>query len=797
METSKIQSVKSALYEKAVEYILADPKVKRSFSKWERQHLAALTSCYSSYKVTLQTKNKARTISHLTAEIRLDFVRYVEQVLDIQPATKKEKTHYAEKFFGDLLRYLVANSEKQRLSVDSILEALKFIDPEVQEYLDLMISESMLPSIPHISDSKADNLPNAPISEKDISKKTDSNISVMPVRELMLSYFLSKLDSSAKPIPQLGQYFDTLVLMTHQNSSLHNAIINRTDEGTLKDVIKDIKDKLSGRVRDLVESSVETYNVVLEDLKKLPNEGGYVGEVAAVLGIDGNLVFLSEQIARELFPQRGSVYISNSHLSEIPSGYKFLPVIAERSSSHGLNDYRLQKYWNGVVEIIDLKYDLFDFELLINSIKEYRFSGCRHEVWFRLRDGALLSSYSQKKIYSGQAFSEKWRFFSPENAKNLEVHNNIALSNELSGHSSISMLPDIEITKMVSELIKANDTLPEHISNRQPYISDVRNSNLSSSAFIKSVVSTYSESDFLRPLIEKQISSYIQEFEPEVVALNDRRLLVESELHSATQELLTNKKRQDSLLKHLDSVVKPKIDNIKKDVVTALQDPVLTGLFGSISGQGESKPNSGIQGARPSYPKLLKASQERAKLLARLRLKFLEDSQIDAIVKHVRELAYKGYVFELIGEKSHEFAQLLLSICDYQEYFNIFSFFAENIEDCLNLINDISPVPMIINGIDEHQSRFYKTAFDSTKTVRELDSRLIITVTDVFTLANCKQVIPLNTNLIHKVQEKRDFDISDLSDICSDYGLSKLKFNSESESIIYDLLFYTLSELEH
>lgn len=798
MESLKIQSIISSVYENAVEHLLTQPKIKRSFSKWERLHLGALTSCYSSYKVTLQVKNKARTISHLDAKLRLDFVKYIEQVLDPLSRTKIDIMSKAEKFFSDLLLYLFTNKSQIRNMPNYIgLEALYFIDPEVQECLNVLISESIVSSISDINRIKDDK------TEKDLSDKNDrldnaeKSPRIMPVQDEIFSYILSKFDLSEAPTSQLEQYFDTLSIIIGKNSSLQQAILNRTDENRPQEIIKNIQHKLGVKVKEsvnaLIEPSLETYNVVLEDIKKLPNDGGYIGEVVAVLGIDGTLVHLPHQMAYELFPQRGSVYISNSHIKEIPSGYKFLPVIAERSSSHGVNEYRLQKYWMDVAEIIDLKYDFFDIDLLINAIKEYRFSGSRHEVWFRLRDGALLSSYSEKKIYSSQAFNEKWRFIESQSANKIGINKGVVLSGDLKNHSSIAMQSDIEVTKQIGDFVKSGQSLPPHVANRKPYILNDKNPTLSSSEFIDILVSTYHDSDSLRPLLDKQISRYVQEFEEKILALNEEKNRIESELHSVTEDLLVNKERKESVLKHLDFVLRPKIDNIKNDVVTALQDPILISMFAGKNGNSPCTGGSNIQQSRMSYPRRLKTSKEQIKLLSRLKLKFLTDSQIDAITQDLKDLISKGYIFEINGEKSYEFSQLLLCLYNFEEYFNIFSFFAENIEECLNLITESSSMPMVISGIDDHQSKFYRTAFDCTQIFRELEPRLIIAITNRFTLLECKQVIPLNTDLIHKIQQARDFDVADLVDICSEYGLKKLKFNVVGDSILYDLLFNTLT----
>ena len=795
METSKIQSIRLDAYEKAVEHLLNQPKIKRIFSKWERNHLAALTSCYSSYKVTLPTKNKARTISHLDSKLRLDFVTYIQETFDPDPSAITNQQRIAEEFFKDFLLYLTTNSDEHKIPDYSKLDALNFINPEIQEHLIKLLTDYDAPSLSGSSNMKENKTDNEINSKESKPESLENHSELTSVEDALLSYYLSKLGSSEKQNSQLGQCFDALALMTSQNSSLHHAITRRIDKSSVHPHITKIQDKLGVRVKDLIEPSAETYKVILEDIKKLPHDAGYVGEVVAVLGMDGNLVCLSKKMTEEFFPQRGSVYISHSNLKEIPIGYKYLPIIAKRTLNYGINDYRLQESWNEAVEIIDLKYDLFEIDLLINAIKEYRFSGSNHDVWFRLRDGALLSSTSRKQIYNSQVFHETWRFIDADSANKLRIRGDFALSSELSNYSSISMMPDIELTKTLSELIRVDGTIPEHIANRKPYISDERNINLSSSEFIEDLVSTYSNSEALRPLIEEHISIYVQEFEEEIIEIKNRKVKIEGELSATTKELEAQKKRQEGLLKHLDTVLKPKIDNIKKDVVTALQDPTLIGLFGTVKDNAVSNLQPYQQTQRLGTLRLIETHNDRVKILSRLKLKFLDNKQLDALENDVKYLTSKGYTFELIGEKSHDFAQLLLSLCNLKEYFNIFSFFAENIEDCLNLINERSPSPIVINGVDEHQSKFYKAAFESTKNLRELDSRLIIAVSDVFAMSNCKQVIPLNIDLIYKAQEERDFDISELSDICSEYGLNKLRFDDGAGSIIYDLLFSTLSEL--
>lgn len=791
-------------------YFIENTPTNRIFREWEKSHLKELIGAYKGYKRTSTTEQKAKAISNLNSNILKSLVIKIDAALGFSLAEKKDDLN---KFSIYMVGLILTDNKEIKLSTNEYRLTLLF--PEVQGKISnllceidyakcsldysgkTLITEKESNTKLMSQTSETDKIKMQLVSKSKEVEKVQAEFTeeglISSISALLLDERKEKLTFSEDLTLLLAEFF-------HAYPTINSRLSDKAQKAIAQERIQSFSSGVLDSFSTVIGLGLSEYFVVLTDIKELPNSRGLVGDVVAVKSFGNKLIPISKSQAEVFFPSRGSVYISPSMLHDM-DGINILPVIAERSQSGGNNDFRASGLWDGVVEIVSCKSSFYSFQELLEEIKSFTFKGGKHQVWYKLSDGALISPQSRKNRVTTQAFFDKWRYISPVQAIDIGTSMGYHLLEELPDYVLITMQSDLDIIKELRAYDNHESTLPPHLEVRASYLTNERNSYIRTSEFLENFVSFISSSEVLANKYRAKLDEHISQHSPEIAELNAKLEELRIEYKNKKSQLISLEAKHQAAQSDLVDHLKSSVEEARNDVTKLFKDPYFAAFLPSMSIDRHVEAPTKSESLRVTSPKQLDRliseldpNKDIPQYIKEMKLPLWKKEAIKQLSLDLTSLINKGYCFEIFGSKSIQLVEFLLALQDKSQYILSISMFAEKVDNALSYVATGGDLDLMIVGIDEKQAPLYANILAYRYQTLSSKKAGIFFCNDsgpVFT-SNVKGIIQLDSDKFDRV-EGNDTDKEDLADL--DSLPSDVPFLlSANEGILHDLIYLSYDD---
>ena len=687
---------------------------KQAFKEWERLHLSILMSVFKSYKKTSTAAQKARAVSLLDAEHKDDLLTKFSASLSIELLNSEDEVEkFALFIVGEVL---VGGTDHSMASTQNRLHLLM---PQVLSRVSEYLSGANYAFVAkEFSDQKLYTEDELETIQEDFRRKLDkehSDIEEANKQERSLSGSVSDALRGAILVNEgeldpAEEFVLILAELLHTHQALTASLAERSRRLVDRAFVQGVSNEVEELVAGELSPGLDEYNVVLGNVQSIGGGRGFVGDVVAAESFDGRMVVFTSSMATKFFPYRGSVYIPNSMLSTEPTGVSILPIIAEKGSHGGQNEYRAAGFWDGVVEVIHCRTSLLEYELLATELKSMTFDGGRHALWFSLRDGAFISPPSRRDRFTVQAFAEKWKYIAPSELPMILPTTKYAPSNQFESYELVSMLSDSDVLALLSELDRTNSKLPSHLSIRLQYLKNNDNASLNTAAFLQEFIGFMSTSESLSPMYSAALNSHIQRNAPEIEAIRREHNELTGELYDLREKIKGETEKANNLQANLVAKLQRSVQDAQSDLASLFKDPYLAALLPSVAPIQSHEHLGTTPIATREAEDLVEIKLDTSDYLRRLKATSWSDEALYTLKRDILHYVSKGYVFEVRGESALSLIELILTAMSESRYEIGVSLFADNVE---RLVKDVSlgrNGNLVIHGVNQQQIEFYRSA---------------------------------------------------------------------------------------
>lgn len=777
----------SNFLEKFWKEIQDNPATKREFKSWEKSHLRDLMKVFSSYKSTMTSVKKVKSILLLSDYLKTGLImKLADHAIGSRDWSEVAINRYANEVFAKLV-----TQNKESLIFTDLSSRLMFLLPQTQKAIEKCFFDADFIEASRLYCGRElieiDIPPEEAISillKEDVDQAKDIEITKpLEISEKEIESALSSLcqiESSNFEERSLEKTILYIANLLSEKELLHKEIINRFNEIAEDESYNRIVKSVAAILEGKLPFKAKEYRVILGNIRELPAHKGFVGRVELVETSDGELFQLSVSEVIEYFPSRGDVYIKSSFLTRELLGHEILPVIVEASRNSGSNHYHVKSFWEGIEEVIDLELGFCSFELLCEKIKSFNFDGAMHSVWFRLIDGSLISPVNKKKLFTSQCFFEKWRFIPTERAPLSEVTLGYIKIDGAKDYVYISMLKDSAVFKKYVEAKKNKgiSVLPDDIQNRLKYLLDSK-SIKNDDTFLSDLVELYAESPDLTKRYQKAVDDYVRNNSPEVLKLRHEEKELKQKVTNYSDQIKELADRYSNFEKKLIAKAQSNVNELKNDITAALNDPLVSILLAQIpftsnipqlTEKSDELSDSSISSESGRYTSKqiqlskIDCSKDFHYFLRQLRFKPWSEALIEQFKYNLVKLIEDGVTIEIVGDKSFVLAEFILSILGQFHYEHKLSIFAEEVERVLYYLADGSrTIPLMVTGLSDEQVSLFEPVLAYRKQTSEKMAGPVLIVNQSGSLFNnFTNVLSLNVNVLRDISgeeyDREDFD---------------------------------------
>ncbi|MDC1239896.1 hypothetical protein N8Z80_02530, partial [Litorivicinus sp.] len=358
--------------------MISHKKGREIFKKWETANLKSLTQTTKSYKIGNSGSDKGKTLTRLSAEYRANLVEKWKAELELSgPLSDLSDTDIIHLMLGQMINGAPLSTAQK----DSDDYCLRLLHPNISDKLKDALN-SYLQEQDKIRSEKAQAIEPDPDPEPE-PEPEQSEISA----KIVANWVANNMELKQTPdntFIELAPFFKAL---QQTNPFVWDALCETSsDQESIDEAVSIVSDATG----DQIPAGREEYFVVLQKPFDLGGKG-FAGDVVAVQGAGGSLIPITRDHAIELFPTKGSAFISLALLKGLPQSCEYFPAKLVRSSTGGQNEYRVEQQWNDVAEVIQTESGLDQIETLQEELKALSFKHTAHPIWFKLPDGVLLS----------------------------------------------------------------------------------------------------------------------------------------------------------------------------------------------------------------------------------------------------------------------------------------------------------------------------------------------------------------------------------------------------------------------
>lgn len=796
MSKTNVKIPLERLYESLMELVIENPVSKRQFEEWERFHLRDLTSSNKGYKRSSKSSFKAKVVKSLPESAQLSLFEKLAPSYNQESVPSKEQlSEFRKSLASDLLL-----GEQLNTINDHPLRFLALYPGLLQSVTDELARIDYAQKSQEFSGVELLRAADASVPEPTVSVQSIAT-SFSAATDMLLDLALDR-----KPLDNCDEsgvnFAKALVLISKHSESLAQLITSALILDTDVETIRALKSDIDFQLSEIVPRELNTYRVILTDIFELPHSAGYAGKVCAVETVTGNLIPISEELALELFPTRGGVYIPMSAITESASKSRYLPMVVSKSNHEGANHYRMQSLWSEVDQIVDLKNGLDRYDELVEELKSISMPDNRIKIWFRLEDGSLIAPTSQRSTLTQQAFSEKWQFLSAIKAKEINTVYGFASSTKLDKAISISMASNSQILSEIEYLTSENKLIPEYLEPRLVAVKESINSRVSLDDFMCQLVVAMKSREPLASEFRLLLEDEIRRTAPELEGLKKQNESAKSELEDLEQKLSVAVSRLEGVETTLKSKAKEMVKNFKTDLSPILQDPLFLALTDELRGQQPLRQestndlNSTVSQKFSSTIVQFKCEQQRS-LLKGLGIKSWPDESIEMFASAAHKLMNSGLTLEIFGENGFQLAHLILGQYESGEYETIVTTFAENIDyACSRLLRSQGPA-LMITGLDERKVALFRSVLQFRAEVFTTDCAPVIFVTNSSCMATVKSVIPIDPSRIKNISTLGEYDEEDFDSDLSELGpLFRKRIKGMEPNSFLDLVYLSSAVIQ-
>jgi hypothetical protein len=647
--------------------MISHKKGREIFKKWETANLKSLTQTTKSYKIGNSGSDKGKTLVRLPRELRQDLVEKWETELELSgPFSELSKADIVNLMLGQMIKGESLSSAQ----TNSDAHCLRFLHPDVADQLK--------------------NSLNSYLEERDKAQTTKVKATELEFVQSAISakviahWIANNLDVKQTPddtFDELAPFFNAL---QRNNPFVWDALCETSfDQDSIDEAVSIVSDATG----DQIPSGREEYFAVLRKPFDLGGKG-FAADIVAVQGGGGSLIPITQDHAVQLFPSKGSAFISLGLLKGIPGSCEYFPAKLVRSSTGGLNEYRVEEQWNGVAEIIQTESGLHQIETLQDELKALSLKNTSHPIWFKMPDGALISPKTRRDQIITTSFKENWHYIGPNDVPTALVNKGYVRQSLLSEFDFISMAPDGELLAELSKIERqsSNEPTPSFLSNRLDYMIAATQSNTASvSSFIKSFLRQFEKSEAVQDILNDEIKQFASEHAPKLDEMSVEATNLQNTINKLQEQLENRKKQIDRFEKDVKARVQKAVDKSAQNLTSLLDDPVINMILrtqppANGSTPSATSPVTTLKQYQLPILALSKKTEKRATYKA-TGLRILSENAIEGLYSELIEFTASGATPMISGPGSFLFASQALATAGYAECQVAQLLFAESIAE--------------------------------------------------------------------------------------------------------------------
>lgn len=551
----------NSLLEMLFALMISHNKGKKVFATWETVHLKQLTQTTRSYKKGANPAEKAKTLVRLPTENKVQLVEsWQSEILSSQPQPQLSDDDFISLNFGQMV--LGKSLSKEKLS--DVGYVIRLLHPTVHEALRTQLLEFHQPP----AETKSSNQTSS--NEPRLEDKNNVEFSLKGLAEWVTSVSLNEQRPDALRYQNLAPFFKEI--MEHYVFTWDDLLRLPADDAEIEEAIGYISDTIG----DNVPTGKEHYSVVLDKPFDL-NGKGFAANVVAVLGANGALTPINESLAKNLFPSRGSAFISPSLLKGIPKSSNYFPAKLIRSQTGGANDYRVESHWTDVAELIRVTVGLDQIELLHDELKSFSFTHSEHQIWFQLPDGALISPRTRKEQLVSTSFRENWQYIAAKDVPAGLAQRGYLQSSHLEQPSVISMDEDSTVHLAIEKA--GSEPISPALSNRLNYLlKAVNESDRTGNDAIELLINQCNESPPIRQLLDQKVEEFVQQRAGQIAEVEEAERSLKESLHELDEKLIERKQQVQEFEKQAQERVKKALKASSTTLTALLDDPLVRNI---------------------------------------------------------------------------------------------------------------------------------------------------------------------------------------------------------------------------
>ena len=753
--------------------IISRKKGGEIFNKWEKSHLRDLTQTTKSYKIGSPVVSKIKTLIRLSEKSQIDLIEKWRDEIELSGP-------FAELSDSDIVNLTVGQLIAGKKPSETQIKAgyfLRLLHPEVSGALKSDMN-SYTESQEQIQNEKITEIEPEP-SQQEISAIVIAN------------WIVDHLDGRQKPdtsFTELAPFFKTL-------QKINPFAWDKLCEISLDhDSINEAVSIVSEATGDQIPDGRDEYFAVLSKPFDLPGTG-FAAHVVAVQGAGNALIPVTRDHAQQLFPHKGSAFISPRILAGLPESCKYFPAKLIRSTSGGQNDYKVEKQWNDIAEVISTEYGVHQIDALHDELKSLSFKNTAHPIWFRLPDGALISPKTRRDQLIATTFKENWRYLPQSHVPQELANKDYIRLSLLSNFQPISLASEKEFFAEWERMNQEELLITDSVSNRLYYLDQSHNDLEKKSAKDRSFASEYAEQllfnfqsmKFMEEILEKEIAKKIAERAPEIDDKTNELKALQEKIHKLKEQAENRKKQTSSIENDLKTRVEKAIKRSAVDLASVLDDPLVNSLLRNDVSTGGH--NTLVQKEHPTtlssnlkLPILnLSRKVEKRSLFKKLGIKIHSEADIEGLYAELVEFTRRGQVPFISGPGSFFFASQVLANDEHSDCQVVQLRFAEYIAEAQRALISNTGRNTLILPTEDVDHRILNNELTFRAELENPGNTMSIIVQAKLEKALDSVVIPFLTPALNKVDANKTDTADDIFDFYEniDIELTKLK-----ESII-------------
>lgn len=665
--------------------MISHKKGREIFKKWETANLKSLTQTTKSYKIGNSGSDKGKTLVRLASEVRTDLVEKWMTELELSgPFSELSDTDIVNLMFGQMVKGEPLSTAQK----SSDAHCLRLLHPEVSDQLKNALNS-------YLEDQ-----------EKTLTANTVTPVSVQSEisAKILAQWIASNLDinqTSDDTFDELAPFFKAL---QQTNPFVWDALCETsTDQESIDEALSIVSDATGERIP----TGRDEYFAVLKKPFDLGGKG-FAGDIVAVQGAGGSLIPLARDHAIELFPSKGSAFISLALLKGLPESSEYFPAKLVRSSTGGLNEYRVDHQWNDVAEVIQTESGLHQIETLHEELKALSFKHTSHPIWFKLPDGALISPRTRRDQIITTSFKENWHYIAPSDVPTALVNKGYARQSLLSDFDFISMDLDNDVLSELNQIEShgSDDPIPSFLSNRLNYmIAASQRNTVGASVFIKSFLEQFETSEAVQDILNEEIKQLAAKHAPKIDEMSVEATTLQNTINKLQEQIENRKKQIDRFEKEAKTRVQKAIDKSAQNLASVLDDPLINMLIRTNSRAGDAPPYANSSATNLTHYQLpilaLSKKAEKRAVFKAVGLKIVSENDIESLLGELIELTSSGATPMICGPGSFLFASQALATAGYVECQVAQLLFAESIAEAQKaLITNTGKSTLILPSTD-------------------------------------------------------------------------------------------------